>query len=240
MNISGSVHSIESFATMEGDGIRMAVFMCGCPLRCVYCHNPDAWDMASGEKYSPDELANKADRYSAYYKNGGGVTFTGGEPLMQSEFLEESLKAFKNRGYHTAIDTSGAIIPKNIDSIIEYTDLFIVDLKFYKDSDYKKYCNGGISKTLELMKRVSDNGKELRIRTVIMPNINDCESDIDAYYELVKDLRVSEYKLQGYHTMGVYKYKELGIDYPLMDMLDMSEARLEELQSYLNEKIAKK
>lgn len=225
---------------MEGDGIRMAVFMCGCPLRCVYCHNPDAWDRASGTAYMPEELVKKADRYSAYYKNGGGVTFTGGEPLMQSEFLEESLKAFKNRGYHTAIDTSGAIIPDNIDRIIANTDLFIVDLKFYNDSDYKKYCKGGISKTLELMKRVSDNGKELRIRTVIMPNINDCESDIDAYYELIKDLCVTDYKLQGYHTMGVYKYKELGIDYPFIDMPDMPEAELEKLQAYLNEKMAKK
>lgn len=240
MDKVGRIHSIESFATMEGDGIRMAVFMCGCPLRCAYCHNPDAWDMSNGEKYTVDELVNKADRYSAYYKNGGGVTFSGGEPLMQSEFLEETLKAFKNRGYHTAIDTSGAIIPNNIDSIIAYTDLFIVDLKFDTDSDYKKYCNGGISKPLELMKKVSDSGKELRIRTVILPNINDSESDIDAYYELVKGFRVTNYKLQGYHTMGVYKYKELGLDYPLMNMPDMPETRLEELQSYLNEKMTKK
>lgn len=239
MDITGNVHSIESFATMEGDGIRMAVFMCGCPLRCVYCHNPDAWDMASGSVYTSEELVKKADRYAAYYKNGGGVTFTGGEPLMQSEFLEDSLKAFKNRGYHTAIDTSGAIIPKNIDSIIANTDLFIVDLKFNTDSDYKKYCSGGINKTLELMKRVSDNGKELRIRTVILPNINDSERDIDEYFAQIKDLNVSEYKLQGYHTMGVYKYRELGLNYSLADMPDMSEKRLEELQLYLNEKMAK-
>lgn len=239
MDIAGNIHSIESFATMEGDGIRMAVFMCGCPLRCVYCHNPDTWDMASGIKYSPDELVKKTDRYNAYYLNGGGVTFTGGEPLMQSEFLEEALKAFKNRGYHTAIDTSGAIIPKNIDSIIANTDLFIVDLKFNTDSDYKKYCKGSISKSLELMKKVSDSGKELRLRTVILPNINDSECDIDEYYAQIKDLCVSEYKLQGYHTMGVYKYKELGLKYPLADMPDMSEKRLEELQLYLNEKMAK-
>lgn len=239
MDITGNIHSIESFATMEGDGIRMAVFMCGCPLRCVYCHNPDTWDMASGIKYSPDELVKKADRYNAYYLNGGGVTFTGGEPFMQSEFLEESLKAFKNRGYHTAIDTSGAIIPKNIDSIIANTDLFIVDLKFNTDSDYKKYCKGGIHKPLELMKKISDNGKELRIRTVILPNINDSEHDIDEYFKLIKDLHVSEYKLQGYHTMGVYKYKELGLNYSLADMPDMSEKRLKELQLYLNEKMAK-
>lgn len=239
MDITGSVHSIESFATMEGDGIRMAVFMCGCPLRCVYCHNPDAWDMASGSVYTSDELVKKADRYSAYYKNGGGVTFTGGEPLMQSEFLEEALKAFKNRGYHTAIDTSGAIIPKNIDSIIANTDLFIVDLKFNTDNDYKKYCKGSIIKPLELMKKISDNGKELRIRTVILPDINDSECDIDEYFVQIKDLNVSEYKLQGYHTMGVYKYKELGLKYPLEDMPDMAEKRLEELQLYLNKIMAK-
>lgn len=239
MDITGNIHSIESFATMEGNGIRMAVFMCGCPLRCVYCHNPDTWDMASGTKYTPDELVKKADRYNAYYLNGGGVTFTGGEPLFQSEFLEEALKAFKNRGYHTAIDTSGAVIPDNIDSIIGNTDLFIIDLKFSTDSDYKKYCMGSISKPLELMKKVSDSGKELHLRTVILPDINDSEGDIENYYAQIKDLCVSEYKLQGYHTMGVYKYKELGLKYSLADMPDMSEKRLEELQLYLNEKMAK-
>lgn len=238
MDNAGRIHSIESFATMEGDGIRMAVFMNGCPLRCAYCHNPDTWDMSNGTLYEIAELVKKADRYSAYYKNGGGVTFTGGEPLMQAEYLAEALKAFKNRGYHTAVDTSGAIIPKNIDDIIENTDLFIVDLKFATDSDYKRYCKGSIYNPLELIKKIDNSGKELRIRTVILPEINDSEKDIDAYYALIKDYRVKEYKLQGYHTMGVYKYKELGLSYPLADMPIMPEDRLESLQVYLEEKMA--
>lgn len=238
MDNAGRIHSIESFATMEGDGIRMAVFMNGCPLRCAYCHNPDIWVMSNGTLYEIDELVKKADRYSAYYKNGGGVTFTGGEPLMQAEYLAEALKAFKNRGYHTAVDTSGAIIPKHIDDIIENTDLFIVDLKFATDSDYKRYCKGSIYEPLELIKKIDNSGKELRIRTVILPNINDDEKDIDAYYALIKDYRVKEYKLQGYHTMGVYKYKELGLSYTLDDMPNMPEDRLESLQVYLDEKMA--
>lgn len=235
---AGRIHSIESFATMEGDGIRMAVFMSDCPLRCAYCHNPDTWDLSNGTIYTARELVNKADRYSAYYKNGGGVTFTGGEPLMQSEFLANALKAFKNRGYHTAVDTSGAIIPKNINDIIENTDLFIVDLKFATDSDYKRYCKGSIFKSLELIKKINISGKELRIRTVILPGINDTERDIDAYYSHIKDYHIKEYKLQGYHTMGVYKYKELGLNYPLANMPDMPEDRLEQLQAYLNKLMA--
>lgn len=238
MDNLGRIHSIESFATMEGDGIRMAVFMSGCPLRCAYCHNPDTWDISNGTLYKVDDLVKKADRYLAYYKNGGGVTFTGGEPLMQPEYLANALKAFKNRGYHTALDTSGAIIPKNIDDIIEYTDLFIVDLKFTTDSDYNRYCNGSIYNPLELIKKINISGKELRIRTVILPGVNDTERDIDAYYSLIKDYRVKEYKLQGYHTMGVYKYKELGLNYPLADMPDMSEDRLERLQAYLDKLMA--
>lgn len=239
MDNIGMIHSIESFATMEGDGIRMAVFMSGCPLRCAYCHNPDTWDISNGTIYNVDELVKKADRYSAYYKNGGGVTFTGGEPLMQHEFLEEALKAFKNRGYHTVIDTSGAIIPKNIDRIIEKTDLFIVDLKFATDSDYNRYCKGSINNPIELIKKIDNSGKELRIRTVILPDVNDKEKDIDAYYALIKNYRVKEYKLQGYHTMGVYKYKELGFNYTLSDMPDMPEDGLEKLQAYLNKIMAK-
>lgn len=238
MDNAGRIHSIESFATMEGDGIRMAVFMSGCPLRCAYCHNPDTWDLSNGTIYTARELVNKADRYSAYYKNGGGVTFTGGEPLMQSEFLANALKAFKNRGYHTAVDTSGAIIPKNINDIIENTDLFIVDLKFATDSDYKRYCKGSIYKPLELIKKINISGKELRIRTVILPGINDTERDIDAYYAHIKDYHIKEYKLQGYHTMGVYKYKELELNYPLANMPDMPEDRLEQLQAYLNKLMA--
>lgn len=238
MDNLGRIHSIESFATMEGDGIRMAVFMSGCPLRCAYCHNPDTWVISNGTLYKVDELVKKADRYSAYYKNGGGVTFTGGEPLMQPDYLANALKAFKNRGYHTAVDTSGAIIPKNIDDIIEYTDLFIVDLKFTTDSDYNRYCKGSINNPLELIKKINISGKELRIRTVILPGINDTERDIDAYYSLIKEYDVKEYKLQGYHTMGVYKYKELGLNYPLDDMPDMPESRLESLQEYLDKKMA--
>lgn len=238
MDNAGRIHSIESFATMEGDGIRMAVFMSGCPLRCAYCHNPDTWDISNGTLYKVDDLVKKADRYLAYYKNGGGVTFTGGEPLMQPEYLANALKAFKNRGYHTALDTSGAIIPKNIDDIIEYADLFIVDLKFTTDSDYNRCCNGSIYNPLELIKKINISGKELRIRTVILPGVNDTERDIDAYYSLIKDYRVKEYKLQGYHTMGVYKYKELGLNYPLDDMPNMSEDRLASLQAYLDKKMA--
>lgn len=238
MDNAGRIHSIESFATMEGDGIRMAVFMSGCPFRCAYCHNPDTWDISNGTLYNVDELVKKADRYSAYYKNGGGVTFTGGAPLMQPEYLANALKAFKNRGYHTAVDTSGAIIPKNIDDIIEHTDLFIVDLKFTTESDYYRYCKGSINNPLELIKKINISGKELRIRTVILPGINDTERDIDAYYSLIKDYDVKEYKLQGYHTMGVYKYKELGLNYPLDDMPNMPEDRLERLQAYLDKKMA--
>lgn len=238
MDNAGRIHSIESFATMEGDGIRMAVFMSGCPFRCAYCHNPDTWDISNGTLYKVDELVKKADRYSAYYKNGGGVTLTGGEPLMQPDYLANALKAFKNRGYHTAIDTSGAIIPNNIDDIIEYTDLFIVDLKFTTDGDYNRYCKGSINNPLELLKKINNSGKELRIRTVILPGINDTKRDIDAYYSLIKEYDVKEYKLQGYHTMGVYKYKELGLSYPLDDMPDMPEDRLARLQAYLDKKMA--
>lgn len=232
-NHIGYVHSIETFATFEGYGIRYAVFLEGCPLRCVYCHNPDTWAVKSGNAMSVDELLADAIKYEKYYK-GGGVTFSGGEPLAQSEFLEDAAKSFKNRGFSVAIDTSAGVIPYNINAIAANIDLAIVDLKFHNEKDYKNYCGGSLANTSELLKILNNHGIEVWLRTVILPGINDTESDIAEYASIAKQFKIDRYELLGYHTMGVYKYKELGLPYKLDGIEALSEARLIELKNALD------
>lgn len=226
-----AIHSIETFATFEGHGIRYAVFLEGCPLRCVYCHNPDTWSISSGKTISVSELLNAFDRYAKYYQ-GGGITFSGGEPLMQHEFLGKAVKAFKNRGIHVAIDTSAAIIPSNIDEIIDNIDLAIVDLKFHNTVDYRKYTNGNLNNVLTLLSKLSAKGVEIWVRTVITPDINNTMRDIESYTRIVARYNVTKYELLGYHTMGVYKYAELGIPYALEGVEALDPERLDALQQY--------
>lgn len=235
-NHIGYVHSIETFATFEGYGIRYAVFLEGCPLRCAYCHNPDTWAVKSDNAKSVDELLADAVKYEKYYK-GGGITFSGGEPLAQWEFLENAAKSFKNRGFSVAIDTSASIIPRNINSIAANIDLAIVDLKFHNEVDYKHYCGGTLANVLELLKIMNEQGIEVWLRTVIVPGINDTESDIAKYAFIARQFKIARYELLGYHTMGVYKYKELELPYRLEGVEALSERRLSELQEVLNKLI---
>lgn len=235
-NAIGYIHSIETFATFEGYGIRYAVFLEGCPLRCVYCHNPDTWAIKSGKTVSVDELVDDAMKYVKYYK-GGGVTFTGGEPLGQSKFLENAAKAFKNRGISVALDTSAGILPSNLNEILSNIDLAIIDLKFYNEENYQLYCGGKLANTLNLLDQVNQLGIETWLRTVIIPGINDKESDIEQYAAIAKRYRLGKYELLGYHNMGAYKYRELGLPYRLESVEALSENRLIELKQYLDKKM---
>lgn len=235
-----NVHSIESFATFEGERIRYALFLIGCPYRCVYCHNPDTWYAGgNGNHMSVDEVITQIDHYKAFYKNGGGLTVTGGEPLLQSEAVEELFKRVKMLGLTNTIDTSCAVIPKNIDTLLNYTDLVIVDLKFYNNDDYHKYAKGSLDNTLKMLDILKQRKIKIWIRTVIVPNINDTKGDIDNYVEIVKNYKdiLGKYQLLGYHTMGNFKYEELGIKYALDGVKDLNDDLLLELQNYANEKL---
>lgn len=233
-NAIGYVHSIETFATFEGYGIRYAVFLEGCPLRCIYCHNPDTWAIKTGKELSVDNLVDDAMKYAKYYK-GGGITFSGGEPLGQPKFLEIAAKTFKNRGFSVALDTSAGILPDNLNEILANIDLAIIDLKFYNEIDYQNYCGGKLANTLNLLDKVNELGIEIWLRTVFIPGINDKKSDIEQYAAIAKRYKLGKYELLGYHTMGVYKYHELGLPYKLEGIEALPENRLIELKQYLDE-----
>lgn len=234
------VHSVESFATLEGVGIRYALFLKGCPYRCVYCHNPDTWfEGGAGHEKSVDSIIEQIKHYSAFYKNGGGLTVTGGEPLLQSEGVLELFKRVHSElGLTNTIDTSCAVMPKNINDLLHYTDLVIVDLKFHNNEDYKKYANGTLDNTIAMLDKTKQLGVKVWIRTVVVPGINDTKEYIDKYVEIVNNYpNVTKYELLGYHTMGVFKYEQLNMDYPLKGVQPMDAGKLKELQAYANSKI---
>lgn len=234
-----NVHSIESFATLEGAGIRYALFLQGCPYRCAYCHNPDTWKVGIGNPKTVDSIIEQMRQYQTFYKNGGGLTVTGGEPLMQADGVLELFKRVHNElGLTNTIDTSCAVMPDNIDEILEYTDLVIVDLKYHNNEDYHHYANGLLDNTIAMLDKTLKAKVKVLVRTVVVPGINDTFADMDKYVEIVnKYPNVVKYELLGYHTMGVYKYKELGIDYRLQGVEPLSVTKLKELQNYANSKL---
>ncbi len=236
--MEGIIHSFESLAAVDGIGIRCAVFLAGCPLRCAYCHNPDTWNGA-GQKTDADALVKKIARYKPYFKDIGGVTFSGGEPLLQAEFLRECVPLLKNNGINYALDTSGAVeLSDSVRFVIEKSQMVILDLKFWDDESYIKYTGVDMGKTLEMLNYLESTGKKTWIRTVVIPGINDSEEVLDKYIKIIRNFScVEKYELLGFHTMGFYKYEKLGIKNPLADTQDIDMDVKERLQKYVNNQL---
>lgn len=233
--MTGYIDSIETMGLVDGPGIRFVVFMKGCKLRCLFCHNPETWTMNDAVSIDSEELLKRINKYHNYYTDGG-VTFSGGEPLMQPEFLIDMLKKCKMINLHTAIDTSGVGIG-NYEEILNNTDLVILDIKAYTEDKYQ-YITGGstmeeFNKFLSVCKRLN---KKLWIRQVIVPGINDTEEYILGLKEYLKGINnIEKVELLPYHLYGVDKYKTLGISYKLDGVSPMDQERLSKLESILKE-----
>ncbi|MDR2266053.1 MAG: radical SAM protein, partial [Christensenellaceae bacterium] len=184
----GYIHSIESFATFEGKGIRTAVFMSGCFLRCAFCHNPDTWQIGVGEKISPDDLCHRITRFKPYFSRGGGVTFSGGEPLLQAQFILDTTKLLKQRGINCAIDTSASMLNETVRELYLAMEFVIVDLKFPTKEEYISEClSDSIDTVIATLTYLNDMKIPVILRTVVIPGINDTTAYIDAYYNIIKD-----------------------------------------------------
>lgn len=229
-----NIHSFESLAAVDGEGIRYDIFFTGCPLRCAYCHNPDTWH-ASSINMSAEEVMKKVIRYKPYFRNGGGVTFSGGEPLLNADFINELSEMLNKNGISYCIDTSGSVeLSSAVMTAIDNADMVILDIKFHTPEDYKKYTGGDFEKFMSVGRYCTDNGKRLWLRTVIIPGINDTVEDIKCYAELVKNFKFEKYELLGFHTMGFFKYENLGIENPLKNSPAMNHEKLKDLQNALN------
>ncbi len=220
--IKGRVHSLESFALVDGPGVRFCVFLQGCHMRCQYCHNPETWDDKVGEEWTPQDLLNKVIRYKNYWGKDGGITVSGGEALLQMEFVTEFFRLAKEKGVHTTLDTSGNTFTleepyiSNFNKLMEVTDLFMLDIKEMDDEKHKLLTKWSNKNILELAKYLSDNGKEMWIRHVLVPGLTDDEEGLHQLADFIKELKtVSRVEILPYHTLGTFKWEKLGIEYPL-------------------------
>lgn len=229
-----NIHSFESLAALDGVGIRYDIFFTGCPLRCVYCHNPDTW-YKSDIDMTAEEVFKKAKRFKPYFKNGGGVTFSGGEPLLNAKFINEIAPMLKREGIGYCLDTSGSVpLTDEVKTAIDHSDMVILDIKFYNENDYKKYTKGTFENFVNIGKYCTETNKNMWLRTVIVPNINDTKEHIEKYAEFVKQFEFEKYELLGFHTMGFFKYDNLKIKNPLSNTKALDPQKLKELQEYLN------
>ncbi len=212
------IHSIESFGTVDGPGIRFVVFMQGCNLKCKYCHNRDTWDVNEGHIISLEELLDKIERYKSYIlPSGGGVTVTGGEPLLQCKFLINLFKELKNRKIPTAIDTSGMFnITDDIKELLKFTDLVLLDIKHINDEKCKALVGWSNKNELKFAKYLSDNNIPVWIRQVIVPGFTDDENDLIELKNFINSLNnVKKVELMPYHELGKFKWENLGLNYEL-------------------------
>lgn len=235
----GFIHSLESMGLVDGPGIRAVVFLQGCHLRCQYCHNPDTWNLNSEkcQVYTPEELVKRLVRFKPYFKNNGGVTFSGGEPLLQREFLLETLKLCKKEELHTCIDTAGFGCG-GYEEILEYTDLVLFDIKHYTPEGYKLVTGQNIEESLRFMDALKQAKTPMWVRHVVVPNLTASEEHLQGLAEhivkLSKEYDIRKVELLPYHVLGKEKYHRLQIPYKLEDTAPMDSSITKGWQDKIN------
>lgn len=229
------VHSIESFGTVDGPGIRFVLFLQGCHLKCKFCHNRDTWDINSGEYKFLDDIFRKIMKYKNYIHPNGGITVTGGEPLLQVKFLIELFKNLKGENIHTCIDTSGMVnLTDDIKHLLSLTDLVLLDIKHINTEKSKELVGFSNEKELAFAKYLSDNGIHMWIRQVIIPGYTDDEEDLLKLKNFISTLKtVDKVEILPYHNMGKYKWKKLGINYELENVRPANEEDIKRAKKIL-------
>lgn len=233
--MKGRLHSIETFGAVDGPGIRTVFFMQGCPARCLYCHNPDSWDEKGGRDIEIEEIIHWAERGRPYYGDKGGVTFSGGEPLLQGEFLIQAINALKETGIDSAIDASGTYVDEFTEDAVRASELVLLDIKHPLAERFEIITGRKQESLFELIDIINRNGKHVWVRNVVVPDINDTEEDIEALNDFMKNIRyIDKVELLGYHTMAVNKYGKLGITYRLKGVPPMDGQRLNQLKKLVS------
>ena len=238
--MTGRVHSIESFGLVDGPGVRSVVFLKGCNLRCRYCHNPDTWTKEGGEEWEAEGLFQKLYRFKPYWKNKGGITVSGGEAMLQMEFVTDLFSIAKKHDIHTALDTSGGpfcMEPDYLESfqkLMDVTDLFILDMKEMDPGKHKALTGQDNQNILELARYLSAHKKPMWIRHVLVPGLTDSRESLEALYDFIRELKsVERVEILPYHTMGVHKWEALGIPYSLKNVLPPTEEEVRRAEEIL-------
>ena len=239
--IKGKIHSVESFGSVDGPGVRYIVFLQGCHMRCKYCHNPETWAMEGGEELTAKEVFDKAYRYRNYWKKNGGITVSGGEALLQIDFVIALFKLAKEKGVHTTLDTSGNPFTREepffskFNELMKVTDLFMLDIKQIDDEKHKKLTGWTNSNILDLAQYLSDNGKAMWIRHVLVPGITTDDADLEKLRDFVGSLKtVERFEILPDHTLGVFKWENLGIPYELGDVMPPTKEEIAHAEEILH------
>lgn len=233
--MKGYVHSLQSLGTVDGPGVRSVVFLSGCPLRCIYCHNPDTWERQESQLTDANELASRLLRFYSFIKNGG-VTFSGGEPMLQAEFVTEVATILKEAGLHIAIDTCGTPVTAATERLIKVADLFLLDIKMTTEEDYKRHTGGSLASTMAFLDRLEEMQKDVWIRHVVVPDINDTKEDILRLAELIRDYQcIKKVELLPFKNLCLEKYHALNIPFLLDGTPPMKADVSEALEKVLTE-----
>ena len=242
----GHIHSTESFGAADGPGVRFIVFMQGCHMRCRYCHNPDTWKMGGGDEVTADEILKRALRFKPYWGKDGGITISGGEPLLHIDFVIELFKKAKELGINTCIDTAGNPFTKEdpffskFEELMKYTDLLLLDLKEINPTRHKDLTGFDNSNIIEMAKYLSEINKPVWIRHVLVPEHSDFDEDLDALGDFIDTLsNVDRVEILPYHTLGKFKWENLGIPYTLESISPPSAERIENAKNRIHAGIRK-
>jgi pyruvate formate lyase activating enzyme len=232
--MTGRIHSFQSLGTADGPGVRAVVFMQGCPLRCACCHNPDTWDFNGGKEATPEEIFLKIKRLKNYFGESGGVTVSGGEPLMQPEFIKELFKLCKTDGITTAIDTSGCVLNNDIKDVLKLTDTVLLDYKYITDELYKTKVGCEKIKVDEFLEYLNSQNIDTWIRQVIIKDLNNNESSVSALKELKEKYScIKKIELLPFKKLCIEKYEKLNIQFPLAETPETTKQEIEELNEFL-------
>lgn len=231
---TGNIHSIQTLGTLDGPGVRCVIFLQGCPLRCLYCHNPDTWEQAGGTQMDTRKVLEKVLRCKAYFGKDGGVTVSGGEALLQPEFVTELFTLCQEQGVHTALDTSGCILNEQVLRLLDVCDLCLLDVKACREEAYRALCGGSLNQTLRFLQTLEDKKIPVWIRQVVVPGQNDKPEDIEKLKALVSPFGcIEKIELLPFRKLCATKYERLGIPFPLAQTPEAEESDVARLQALL-------
>ncbi len=227
----GKVHSIQSLGTVDGPGVRFVAFLSGCPLRCRCCHNPDTWDPMAGTEYTAEDIVKRAERYREYFGEKGGITLSGGEPLMQTEFSTEIFKLCHEKGINTCLDTSGIVLNDKVRELLSHTDRVLLDVKYTNEAQYRENVGCPMAPTLEFLAYLNEKNIPTTVRQVIIPTVNDTEENAIALREIIKKHPcIDKVELLPFRKICQTKYDNMGIDFPFGHLPEPSRDKMAELE----------